>query len=614
MRLNRHKKAWFWVLLLWCGACQAPSEAPQAPPEPPADRETWDGRLEIQGPAGFRAEIRNAYEQYFSAGQITQGDSGVQVLFYNSAATAYSRLEAERMQLNHKTQELALAGQVRILVGDSLQVYADSLRGSLRDEHWTVLGKVRLQGSRGYQEGSDLEATFDFGQWSMNQVKAQLEVGPLAQPKTLVLAARQAQSLRAGEQLASYKGVEVEYDGAQIMAGQAVYDDTGQVLHFSGGVVSVDSLRRLEANRLVFQLETDVVLADSNIVLEEDGWRLQAERAERQASSQRWHAWGAPARMRRQDQYLSALTLVYDRDADAVEAEGNATFKDAERRLVAGGLRYRLAADTLEAYKGVVLHIDEVQGAASADELLYDVGAQRAMLVGAPQCQILSFGDTLTLKAGRLEVDLKSDKLQGQGDFKATHRRYAAQAGHGVYDYANESLELHGGALLKSLLEDGYHQLQADSLRLDLAEGALVKIEAPVAVQGTLEKYGHSIAWIEAGAAQAFFNAGTLERIELTGNADMTQSQLGGEQKVHRFLGDKMVLHFGQVGQLKRLKISGTAQMWSRLPAKDEAQGTAINYMEGDSLEVLLEDGRLDQVQGGTSSGRYYPPRSTELK
>ena len=74
-----------------------------------------------------------------------------------------------------------------------------------------------------------------------------------------------------------------------------------------------------------------------------------------------------------------------------------------------------------------------------------------------------------------------------------------------------------------------------------------------------------------------------------------------------------MVLHFGEAGQLERLKISGKAQVWSRLPARDADQGTAINHMEGDSLEVLLENGRLDQVQGGTSSGRYYPPpRSAE--
>lgn len=246
------------VLALCYSACEVPSETSQRPPESPADRETWDARLEIQGPEGFRAEIRNVYERYFSAGQITQGDSGVQVIFYDSMDTAYSRLEAERLHLAHKTQELALAGNVRLSVGDSLQIYADSLTGMLRQERWLVPGLVRLQGPRGYQEGRNLEANFSFGRWSMDHIKAQLEVGSIKDPKILTLSARWAQSIQAGEQWARYEEVEVEYDRIQIKANQAVYDST-QILRFSGDVVSVDSLRRIQAKRLSFYLQTETM-------------------------------------------------------------------------------------------------------------------------------------------------------------------------------------------------------------------------------------------------------------------------------------------------------------------------------------------------------------------
>lgn len=578
------------LCLTACGQAPLDQDAP-ALPTPVADRELWGVRLELYQP-GLRVEVEVPYLRDDEEAQTSWADSGAQVVFFDSAGGLSSRISAGRLSLERGAGRLSLGGEVVVSAPDSLEVRADTLVWDRQIARLAIPGPVRLSTSSGLEEGDSLEAGLGFESWAMRRVRGQWTGGGYQ----VEIRAQRETGQRQGESfLVQYDSAAIHWEGSRITSPLATFSSGAGRVSFSGGVTSADSLRTFQAAEMEYLLEERQVAARGQVRLEEPGLRLEAQALREDQGAGRWQAWGEPAlpaTINREQYSIQAEQFTYLKEADALEAVGRVIFRDGERVLEAGLLRYWHRERRLEARDRVSFAAPEFEGLATAGELAYDLEAEQGQLRGAPRVQRRD-GEALLLSAGELDFDLKNKELTGREGFAVEGRTTRLSARQGVFRSGREELTLAGQVELRRQSTQRHTWLRTDSLVVELEEGRIARLSAPAALSGNFATPPDQVGWFQAHSGAAAFAGDELERLELEGEADLTRQQRG---ETSRLQGRQLLLHFAG-GDLRRVEAEGGARMWARLPG-------ALNHVKGEHLELLV--GEQDTLRVARSEGTYY--------
>lgn len=587
------------LLLSLAGCGQAPlDQESQAPAAPPADRELWEVRLEIYQP-GMRAQVEAPYLRDDEEAQTSRADSSARVAFYDSTGALCSTISAARLSLERGAGRLGLGGGVMASAPESVAVQADTLVWDQETGRLEVPGQVRLSAPAGIEAGSHLQGRIDFGEWAMRQVEGHWQ-GRAYQVQ--VRAQRETGWRQGGSFTVHYDTVSLWWEDSRIDSRRATFTTEPGRLYLSEGVTSADSVRRFQAAEMEYHLEEQQVMARGQVRLEEPGLRLQAEEAREDRKAGSWQAWGRPATpvfLERDSSAIQAQQLTYLKEADEIAATGQVLFRDQERALEAGRLRYWHRQRRLEAGGGIALRAPQFEGLATAAELVFDLEAARAQLRGDPRLHQQK-GEGLILSAGELDFDLKEKELTGRGAFSVDSGAARLRSQRGLYRTGQEELVLSGQVELRHHTPQHLHYLQADSMVAQLQEGRIAQLRAPGALQGRFAELPDQAGWLQAQSGAVFFAAGQVERIELEGEADVTRR--AGEE-TSRFRGRRIALYF-EGGSLQRVWIGGEAELWARLPGKEPGLPPALNHVRGEELELRVSEHSALRVV--KSAGTYY--------
>ncbi|MFA6110755.1 MAG: LptA/OstA family protein [Candidatus Latescibacterota bacterium] len=595
--------------LLHCGPGEEEAQVPAAP----ADRESWGVRLEVVRPE-IRALVTAGYVRELLAERVARADSGVTVAFTEPDGRSLVRASARRLTLESEGDWIALADGVSLAVGDSLEVVADTAICQAVDRRVWVPGPVRLIAPQGETQGVELRTGMGGERWSLQQVETTWREHADGRGYQATVTARAEQGQRQG-------GIQVQYDGPrvtqgelQVSAASGLYDQGSGLFRLTGGVTGVDSGRVLAADEVECWLREDRIAARGSVRISdaaaEPPVELSAEEVVRDRRRDRLVALGRPAVFRQGDRQIEAPRLQQDAGEGRLHAGGGVTFRQGERRVQAAELDYWQDRDSLVAVGRVSLVGPEVEGAVSAGRLVYDLRTERAVLSDRPR---LEQGDSATaglvVEARALTVDLRTRRLNGDGEFKARTGDLRMSSNRGEYDDQGEVLLLAGRVVVVQQRADSgaVSRIEADSVRVRLAGDRPDSIDFPVAVQGTVEPSAGRVSWLQGGGGQAFFRDGRLERIALAGGAQVVHRRLDREEVV-RFRGRTMILHFAG-DDLARAEVRGGAELESLTPGEQADAEAAANRVAGESMEVFFDQGILEKVEmGPVIEGSYYPP------
>lgn len=591
---RRPRSLWGAAVFLVLWACGGPGGEP-APPAPPAeaDRELWGVRLEFHQP-GMSARVEAPYLRDSEERQTSWADSGAQVAFYDSAGRLSSQVSAGLLALDRATGLWTLGGGVVAAAPESLELRADTLVWEQQTGKLAIPGRVTLRAPEGGEEGEGLQTGLDLAEWSLRRVKGQWRGEGY---EVRVNARGETGRRQGGSFSAEYDSATFEWEGGCLQAGRASFAGGQGRVYLLGGVEGADSTRSFAAAEVECRLAEEVVVARGQVRLEEGDLRLWADELRQQRREGTWQGWGEPARIERGKRALTARLFSHQEEGDQVEALGGVVFREGERWLEAGKLRYLHAEGRLEAGAEVSLRDPAFEGVASAGQLYFDLNTQRATLRGNPRLQRHT-GEELRLGAGELDFDLEARELHGRRGFEVQGRDSRLAAEEGWYRSDLEELGMGGGAELHHDQGELRAALRADTLQVKLEEGRLSQVASPGPLKGSFQILPDQVGWLEAGKGSAVLTHGELARLELGGRAEVVRRQ-GGEAS--RFVGRQVILHFGQ-GRLERVVIDGEAELWARLKEKDRLP--ALNHVKGEKLEVLAGEDNSFEMQG--SAGTYY--------
>jgi len=601
-----------WLALVGLIHCGPAAEESSPPIVPPVDRESWDVELELHQP-GLQVSIQAAYVADDLSRHVARADSGVQVNFRSSVDARHTRLEAQRLTLEHQADRISLGGGVELRAGDSLEVRADTLVWEGTEQRLWVPGILRITTPSGWERGRELRTGFALEEWSMEEVTGRGCGGEQGADYELKIQAQREVGRRVGGYAIVYDSVEVEYDGGLIRSPWASFAEAEERLHFRQGVSGMDSTRRFVARELLAELGTQRLVARGGVEFVEEGgdsvgFALTAEEVEEERRTGRLVARGNPALFAQGERRIEAEQLSYGQDEDQLSAVGSVLFSEGERRLEAERLDYDRRRERLTAEGKLALQMPEFEGTMRCGGLTYDLASGEGTLGEEPVLQREVEEGELEIRAGIMRFELESRTLGGEAPFSVTAGDLEARADSGLYRAAEERLALVGGVVLRQERadEEWRSRIQADSMIVQLEEGRVVWIELPEKVEGNIESNARRVTWIRGKQGKIHFAGERLERFDLERSADVTYRDLERE-KISRFRGQKMELYFDAEG-LRRAWIGGGAKLVSRLLAEEEGGKVAANQVEGEELEILFEDGAIVQVRMEAEiEGRYVP-------
>lgn len=595
--------------LMHCGPA---AEENSQPIVPPVDRESWEVELELHQPE-LRVSIQAAYVADDLSRHVARADSGVQVSFRSSVDERHTRLTAQRLTLEHQTDRISLGGDVELRAGDSLEVQADTLIWEGMDQRLWVPGILRITTLSGWERGRDLRTGFALEEWSMEEVTGRWSGREQGGDYDLEIQAKREVGRRVGGFAIVYDSVEVEYDGALIRSPWASFSEAEELLHFRQGVSGIDSTRRFVARELRAELGMQRLVARGGVEFTEagddsSGFALAADEVEEERRTGQLVARGDPAVFVQGERRIEAEQLSYGQNEEQLAAAGSVLFSEGERRLDAERLDYDRRRELLTAEGKLELQMPEFEGKMRCGALTYDLASGEGTLGEEPVLQREAEEGELEIRAGIMRFELESRILSGETPFSVAAGDLEVRADSGLYRAGEEQLALVGGVILRQERSDDEwrSRIQADSMVVQLEEGAVVWIELPEKVEGNIESSARRVTWIRGEQGKIHFAGERLERFDLERNADVTYRDLERE-KISRFRGQKMELYFDAEG-LRRAWIGGGARLVSRLLAEEEGGKVAANQVEGEELEILFEDGAIVQVQMEAEiEGRYVP-------
>ena len=595
------------TFFLICCSQTPPREETPAPTAPRADREVWGAHLDIVDP-DLQVEIRAVY--MWVEGKQTYADSGAQVQFRAAGGARRSQLQAQRLTLDRAKTQITAAGEVLLETRDSLSVRADTLVWNREEEEVWIPDRVEIRTPQGEEEGRGLRTDFDFQQWSIEAVAGRWTSVREGQEYEVSISAPRAQ----GRYLDGY--VEVDYDSAavryrdvELRSQRARYIEADGFMHFSGGVVGVDSLRHFTATALDYDLGGEQAEARGQVVWHQGEVELHADVLVQDRVAQKVEARGQPAQFFQGERSVAAAQLDYTNDPEQVVASGQVVYRQGERELRVQHLIYRISQEDLEADGAAVLQVPEFSGEATAGRLVFDLAAEELELREDPRLE-LRRAQPLQISAEQLHFDLQDRVLVGEPDFRLTAGDLDLEAQRGVYAEADERLAVAGAVKLRQSAVSYNSRLEADSMVVLLPEGRVTQVYLQGAFQGDMRSQEKQMVWMKSERGQLFFADQRLQRIELEGAADMTHQHLA-RGSVSGFKGERMLLFFAK-GVLEQVEVLGGAEVLSR-PAQEEGEEEFTpSHFRGEKIEVKLENGEVGQVDIVRPAGDIYAPQSEE--
>ncbi|NKB71389.1 MAG: hypothetical protein GKR89_30320 [Candidatus Latescibacteria bacterium] len=590
------------LVLLQCNGA-VPGDTPEVLTRPAVDRELWAARLQLNEPS-LKVDIQARYVR--EQGRYTHADSGVQVHFASAVGTTYSRLEALRLTLDPQKGHIATAGNIRVTTGEGVQLRADSLLWERRDDVLHIPGAVYITAQAGWTGGRELVSRADFARWTMEDIEGHWRGGDEEDSYEVGIRALREESERLPQGIVvRYDSAVVTHRDARIAGAQALYREAEGVIYFSGGVVSRDSTRRLQALEMDYHCAAERARLRGGVELVQGDWRLEADTAVLDPSLVQ--GWGQPARFTWDQGSIAAGELTYDEAGARLRAVDGVVFQRGEQLMQALELVYYQERERLEASGQVVLEEPSLRGRATGGRLHYDLQAGVADLLDDPQLQ--GRKADWALAAERMRFDIEAGHMTGIGAFAVNSGSLRLRAQRGHYQAAAEELQLAQAVrLLQTANQEGVAgQFKADSVVVHMRAGQVQALHVPGSFQGRWGSVESGEDWIEGGGAELVFGAEGLERLDLQGDAAVTH-RYAARGEVSRFQGQRISLWLGPEG-LQKASIEGGAELVARLVSEGQEEPAAVNRVAGDKLELEFAAGALTQVRVVESiQGQYYPP------
>ena len=595
---------------LWLLHCspETRENAAVAPAVPLADRESWEVNFTLRE-KDLLVGIRAPYMQ--DQGRFTYADSA-RIEFSAPAGEPYSSLSATRLTLDG-AERIGMGGEVVITAGDSLKVLTDTLVWERNGKRLHLPGSVRILTLSGTEEGQNLQTDIDFVQWSMEATVGRWRGRREGQAYEVeIRAQRAASSRREGYLSVCYDSVIVAHQGTTIRSPRARFDEAAGTMYFSDGVSSVDSARQFSAREMDYQLDKHRAVARKEVILRQADWRLEADQLIEDGERKHLQARGQPAVFHQGARSITASELDYDEREENLEASGQVVFREGERLLRSAHLVYQQKREYLEASGAISLQTPELEGVLHSGRMIYDLKAARMDLRETPQLRRQRPDGVLLIHADEMHLDLEQEQLAGEGAFRLVSPGLDLRAMRGLYNADEERLILALEVVLTQGEEENHRrQIQADSMIVHLREGEVEQIHIPSQMQGSVRSSETRRSNIQGAESRLFFQGEDLERVELEGGAEVIHEHLD-ENAVSRIQGENMSLHFAAQRGLQRIQVQGQAKFSSQLPPEEEDQLPSINQVEGEELEIFLEDGSIVEVKVIKPKGNYYPPREKQ--
>lgn len=602
-----HTRKWLGLLVpLWLLYCnpETREETTVSPPVALADRESWDVHF-ILREMDLLVEIQAPY--MWDQGHFTYADSA-RIEFRTPAGNLHSSLSATRLTLDG-AERVSMGGKVFITGGESLEVSADTLVWERPGKQLHLPGAVRILTPSGLEEGHNLQGDIDLTQWSMEEPSGHWQGRRENRAYEVEIRAQRALSVyQEGYLLVYYDTVTVRHQNTTIHAPKARFDEKAGVVYFSGGVSSVDSMRQFSAQVLDYQLNEKRAVARNAVVLQQADWQLEADYLLEEGRNKFLRASGRPARFRQEALSITADKMDYDEHAASLQASGKVVFRDRDRLLHADHLIYRRNNDHLEVDGGLSLQTPELEGILQSGKMRYDLEAGHIDLAQNPQFRRARPEGTLVIHADSMHIDLGRRQLKGTGEFGLASPEVDLHSARGLYDADEEHLILVSEVVLSQREEGNSHnRIQADSMIVQLRNGAVEKVHIPSPIQGSLQSSPAWISTIQGTESRFFFEGVNLERIDLESDADLIHRRLD-EDALDHIRGDSMSLYFAAEQGLQHIRVQGRAEFLSTVPPEKEGQPPSINQLKGEELEIFLESGSIVEAKLIKPEGRYYPP------
>ena len=606
-----HTRKWLGLLApLWLLCCnpETREETAVPPPVPLADRESWDVHFTLRE-MDLLVEIQAPYMQ--DQARFTYADSA-RIEFRTPAGKIHSSLSATRLTLDG-AERVSMGGKVFISAGESLEVLADTLVWERTGKQLHLPGAVRILTASGMEEGRNLQTYIDLTQWSMEKTTGHWQGRRDNRVYEVEIRARRALSLyQEGYLVVHYDTVTVVHQSTKIHSPKARFDENVGTVYFSGGVSSVDSVRQFSAQAIEYQLDENRAVARNAVVLNQADWQLEADYLLEDGKHKYLQASGQPASFRQGARSITADKLDYDEHAESLQASGQVIFRNKDRLLYADHLTYRQTYEHLEVSGGLSLQTPELEGILQSGKMLYDLGTGRIDLHQKPQFRRSRSQGTLLIHADSMHIDLERRQLRGAGKFRIASPEMDLHSERGYYNADEEHLILVSKVVLTQQEEGNSHnQIQADSMIVQLRDGAVEKVYIPSRMQGSLQSSATRISGIQGTGSQFFFKGTYLERIDLESSADLIHKRLD-EDALDHVRGNSMSLYFAADQGLQRIRVQGRAEFLSSLPTEEEEQPPSINQLKGEELDIFLEDGSIVEAKLIKPEGSYYLPKEKQ--
>ena len=169
-----------WSLALALGAawagCTRIDDMPARtePSEKHPDQEIWGWKTAVTEGGRRRVVVSAGHYRKYDRSRKAELDGGVTVQFLDASGKQVSRLTASKAEIDEKSRDMVVSGDVMLLAEDSTRLETDSLHWHHQSERITGEGRVTIRRPDGIETGVGFEATSDLKRWTLRQVITRL--------------------------------------------------------------------------------------------------------------------------------------------------------------------------------------------------------------------------------------------------------------------------------------------------------------------------------------------------------------------------------------------------------------------------------------------------------
>lgn len=176
------------VLVLWgaafgCSAGDLPPPDLQPSAKSLPDQEAWQWSTVVTREGKRRAVVSAGHFRRHDRLRKAELDDGVRVVFYNAAGNeAVSELTAQQAEIDEKTWDMRVSGEVLLMAEDGTRLETDALCWHREGEKITGEDRVTIRRAEGMETGVGFEASSDLRHWTLRKVTTHLGDAHSQQP------------------------------------------------------------------------------------------------------------------------------------------------------------------------------------------------------------------------------------------------------------------------------------------------------------------------------------------------------------------------------------------------------------------------------------------------